>query len=754
MTNPAIDKQNAPANPHQFVAIDYLFLAITGAVSGGALWLIGDDKVVDDGLKLQLAAFVLSFAAGFYLLWRRENIASRLGFVFLQALLLAGLTWLSLWNSDHNDSAPMIFWMLVGGPLMGFLMAAFARASFRQRRLFWPYKALWQSGSSILADTLIAGAVGVAAIGFVALWGAAFKSFGMTWAATIAHSPAFLLPLGGATAGLAAGLARSNARLGEAVRSILLIGCRIGLPLAALFSLVFAFGLIGGGAASLEKVPLTPAGLLLALALMSELVFNGVYQDGAKTPPRWLRISTWVALIILPVYTVAAAAALWMRVDAYGLTPSRMIALIALTLTASYTILLLAGLVSEIMARRFTGWMPPVAKLNTVMAIVWMLTLVLMQTPLLDPVGVSARNQAGRLLSGKVTAETFDFGFLRFELGRPGKRAFEQLASMDDPAIAVGIARANAADSYWDYEHPEFMDEITQTGLAAKEQALFYINMLLAPADMVMGTANDFDYGALAYGKGETGEKAFEALGKWAESIEPADTGPVRILRTRVGQGIIAAQLAKSLEGWQVAHEAAQKSDENFKNSINSSQWKVGRLGAMATKDRAVRELFEKRTRNNEDIPSATAMLTLLYASAQVDEMDEQHLTSLKSLIGDAPWFDPQKIGKFAEQDAWLIVMHANHDFEFQEKVLAAIEPRALAGEFDGRRYARLYDTLARAKGNPQRYGTKTLCEDKHRVADITENPEQVDERRAQMGLAPLAQTLAQQNARFGACNH
>ncbi len=750
MTKAEAKVQSAPLYSHKFTALDYLVLGCVGAICGVLLWFIGKGEVIPDDMSAQFAALVVSFAAGFYLLWRREQIVARLAFIFVQAIFLAALTWLSFWNSGYDDTAAVMFWMLVGGPLMGFLLTAFARASFRQRSLFWPYKALWQSGSSILADMLVAGAVGIAAIGFVALWGVAFESFGMTWAAKITHSAIFLLPLGGAAAGLAAGLARSNARLGEAVRSVLLIGCRIGLPLAALFSLVFAIGLVGGGTASLEKVPLTPAGLLLALALMSELIFNGVYQDGNKVPSRWLRISTWVTLVILPVYTVAAATALWMRVDAYGLTPSRMIALVALTLTAAYTVLLLAGLISEFMARRFTGWMPPVAKLNTGMAFVWILTLVLMQTPLLDPIGVSARNQAGRLISGKADPETFDYGFLRFKLGRPGAQAFEQISELDDPAFQAGIARAKAAENYWNYKNQTGDQDVNE--ISPETQAVIEVNALLASTGMTMENATQFNYGALAYGHGDAGGKALDALGQWAEETVPDDSGPVRILRARIGQGIVAAQLAKSLAGWQLAHEAAQKSAEEFNLNINSLHWEVGRLGELAGEDRAVRELFEQATQNQDNIPSAEAMLALLYANARVDEMDEKHLIALKSLLGDAPWFDPQKIGKFAEQNAWLIVMHANHDPDFQGKVLKAIEPRALAGEFDGRRYALLYDALARTRGQPQRYGTKLLCEEGRWVADITEYPENLDARRVQIGLPPLAQSLERENIRFGEC--
>ncbi|MDQ7018388.1 MAG: DUF4153 domain-containing protein [Robiginitomaculum sp.] len=746
------DQKRETASRQPFGGIEYLVLAIIGALCGAALWFIFGHDVITDLQKPTLAAFVLSLAIGFTLIWRLENTFVRFGFILLQALLITALTFQFIPIGIKPGANSFVFWMVVGAPLLVFLLSAFARASLRERRLFWPYKALWQSGASLLADGLIAGGVGLAAVLFVALWGAAFKAFDMDWTAKIVHSPAFLLPLGGAAAALAGGLARSNEKLGEAVRSILLIGCRIGLPLAALFSLVFALGLLSGGVDSLEKVPLTPTGLLLALALISELIFNGVYQDGVRKPPNWLRGFSWVALAILPIYAVAAAMALWMRVDAYGLTPPRMIALIALTLTAAYTLLLLIGLVSEFFTKRLSVWMPPVAKLNTAMALVWIATLVLMHTPFLDPVVVSAKNQEMRLINGKTPPEKFDYGFLYFELGRPGRAAIARLETQNDSQILAGINRAKAASDYWSYKFP--IADKAQPGEDAEQQALSQINALLAPTGMTMEDAAQFDYGALLYAKGDAGKKAFEDLAQWVENSAPADSGRLQVLRKRVGQGIIAARLANSLPEWQSAREAAKASMETFTRNVQDIDYIVGKLGEMAAKDRAARALFEKQTRNQEGIPSAQAMLVLLHAGAFVDQMDAEHLAELKRLLNGKTWFDVNKIGRAAEQDAWLIVLHANHDLDFQEQVLAAIEPRALAGQFDGRRYAHLYDIVARARGKPQRYGTKSLCEEGRWVADVTEDPERVDERRAQMGLPPLAQTLAQENARFGECHN
>ncbi len=730
---------------------DFAVLAMVGALCGGLLWLLVSSEILGDAAIPPVAALALSLAAGFGLFWARRQMVARLVFIISQALLLSLLTWDGHGNEAGAAGDMLMFWALVGGPVLGFLLSAMARASFRAHRLIWPYRALWQAGASILADGLIALLVGLASVSFVALWGVAFKAFGMTQIATLVHHGGFLVPLGGAAALMAAGLARANARLGEAVRNILLIGCHIGLPLAALFSLVFSAGLVAGGLKSLQNVPLTPTGVLLTLALATALLFNGVYQDGTKVPPRWLRVSTWVALAALPVYALAAAAALWMRVQAYGLTPERMIALIALVLMSLYTLLLLAGLISELFARHLSTWMPPVARLNTAMALMWVITLILLRTPVLDPVAWSANNQVARLLEGKVSAADFDFGYLRFALGKPGRQALQRLVQQDDPAIQTGIARARAATDYYDYKTKTALLKEGAQAKSPKDKALAKLNTVLAPSGLVMVDIVHFDYGALAYADNTAGQTAWKALQNWLAKTAVAHDAHVRFLRARVHQGVLAARLAKSRQGWQSAKSAAAAFLRDFERDAQKRRDLAQPLGGMAGEDRAVRALFKERT-HLDGAPDAAAMLKLLYAGAYVDAMDARHLDKLKQLLGNQPWFAPLELDPASEYDAWLIVLHADHDPAFQAAVLKALRPRAEAGLFDGRRYALLYDTWAREQGQPQRYGTQKVCANGHWVADVTEAPEKLAARRAKMGLPPLQQVLRQKNSSAETC--
>ncbi|WP_203294569.1 DUF6624 domain-containing protein [Maricaulis parjimensis] len=87
---------------------------------------------------------------------------------------------------------------------------------------------------------------------------------------------------------------------------------------------------------------------------------------------------------------------------------------------------------------------------------------------------------------------------------------------------------------------------------------------------------------------------------------------------------------------------------------------------------------------------------------------------------------------------AQQILRWAERDDTSQPAIIAALEPVALSGNYDGAAFAGMADSLAVAEGQPQPYGTQMLCEaGQTALAPILE-PEALDERRAALGLPPL----------------
>jgi hypothetical protein len=125
---------------------------------------------------------------------------------------------------------------------------------------------------------------------------------------------------------------------------------------------------------------------------------------------------------------------------------------------AAYSIVAAIAIVSELnwRARR---WMAPVAPLNTMMAASWIVVLTALATPIANPWAISAQSQYQRLADGRVSAEEFDYGYLRFSLGRYGEDALDRLLALENHpqagAIRDGAARARAAENYREYRNPE-----------------------------------------------------------------------------------------------------------------------------------------------------------------------------------------------------------------------------------------------------------------------------------------------------------
>ncbi len=126
--------------------------------------------------------------------------------------------------------------------------------------------------------------------------------------------------------------------------------------------------------------------------------------------------------------------------------------------------------------------------------------------------------------------------------------------------------------------------------------------------------------------------------------------------------------------------------------------------------------------------------------------MDEQHAARVKEIIDQIGWPTNSKVGWEAAGAAWLIIQHAAHDLPLMERSLTLMEPYFQTGEIRDQNYAMLLDRVSVYQGRPQRYGTQggMLVIDgvKHHGAQPIEDVAHVDERRAAIGLQPLAEYL------------
>jgi hypothetical protein len=126
--------------------------------------------------------------------------------------------------------------------------------------------------------------------------------------------------------------------------------------------------------------------------------------------------------------------------------------------------------------------------------------------------------------------------------------------------------------------------------------------------------------------------------------------------------------------------------------------------------------------------------------------LDARNTADLKALLEMHHWFTISAFGERADNDAWLLVQHADQDREFQRRVLAILEPLVAQHETRPEHYAYLFDRLAADAGapggpKPQRYGTQGRCVGKGKwEPNEVEDPANLDLRRASVGLMSEAE--------------
>lgn len=239
------------------------------------------------------------------------------------------------------------------------------------------------------------------------------------------------------------------------IRSLLLVLLSWVLPLTVILIGGFLVCLPFTGLNALWATRHATALLLVAAAVLITLI-NAAFQNGEVSQEINVVIRTSArigAALLLPITSIAIYA-LFLRVHDYGWTTDRLIAAACLFIASAYT----AGYVWATLQRGQT-WLKPIARVNTYTSFLILALLLALFSPIADPARLSVSNQVQRLLDGKIKASVFDYTYLRFEGGRYGKAALEQLQQYASGPEAA-LIRANAKQALlknnrWDGDNIE-----------------------------------------------------------------------------------------------------------------------------------------------------------------------------------------------------------------------------------------------------------------------------------------------------------
>ena len=156
----------------------------------------------------------------------------------------------------------------------------------------------------------------------------------------------------------------------------------------------------------------------------------------------------------------------------------------------------------------------------------------------------------------------------------------------------------------------------------------------------------------------------------------------------------------------------------------------------MTRKDQAVQQIIVRKSQSGEPVDASDW--------ARQDSIFKSHIQRGKAILDAYGWPGYDLVGEEGSQGMFLIVQHADADPTFQKYALKLLQMAHDKGQASGKNVAYLVDRVRVGDGLPQVYGSQLAYDDRAcPIAGEIEDPEQVDNRRAEKGLEPIAQYLA-----------
>ncbi|MFJ2509836.1 DUF6624 domain-containing protein [Streptomyces griseoviridis] len=128
---------------------------------------------------------------------------------------------------------------------------------------------------------------------------------------------------------------------------------------------------------------------------------------------------------------------------------------------------------------------------------------------------------------------------------------------------------------------------------------------------------------------------------------------------------------------------------------------------------------------------------------------DHANTKFLHRVLGEIDWPGHHVVGPAAARAAWSIALHSDHDLTFQRAATILLGRAVEADDALVQHWAHLHDRSLITSGRDQEYGTQFLLRAEGIELCPLRAPESLDERRASVGLAPIAVALQAVRRRF-----
>lgn len=462
-------------------------LALLGAAIGLAIHLLTRDgarwAVTDNPIRLAIATFLGIAGLSFALTVERERLSWSAAFALVAGLVVASVIY---WNGGPGHWEANDGWRLFCG-VMAIAIAAplFQTVQDEGRRIF-PYAAVHNHAWT----NVVLGGLALAFLGIVWLlaWllSALFGLIGIDLLKRVLQKAWFGWMMSGAALGAGIALLRDQGRIVRQFQRVVIVVLSVLAPILAAGLAIFLIATLFTGLKPLWEATRDTTPILLscvagAFILANDVIGNGPDDEARHPLLRWAGVV--LAVVMLPLAVIAAIST-GLRLDQYGLTPSR---LWALTFIAVACAVGLAYWVA--LTRRRLAWGQAARPANLNLAIGLCGLMLLLSTPLISFGALSARSQIARLEAGGVAPDRFDWAALAFDFGPAGRKAIRRLTKSDKPAIREQARKALAAKDRWSLVEAA---RVPDRKAALRKAVIVVPAAIPLPEDLVEAVARDF----------------------------------------------------------------------------------------------------------------------------------------------------------------------------------------------------------------------------------------------------------------------
>lgn len=292
--------------------------------------------------------------------------------------------------------------------------------------------------------------------GILYLGASLFKIIGISLFSELLDESYVVIPIFTLSFSFAINYFQSSEKVADTIAMVLQSLIKFVLPLVSLIIIGFALSIIFTGIGTLwEDGP--GSVLILWLQALALFFVNTVYMGTQKDIPykSWLHNLILVSIAFLPIYSLLATYGLWLRIDQYGLTPSRGFGMLVNLLISAFSF---SYFVAIVKAR--TNWFLIKNKINVGLGIAVVIVCILVNSPILSMQVWSTHSQMARLdMSEPISDE--DMRFFKNNLGASGYNA---LLDISDSMLALDLSYEKRLEGIFiNYSFARNFDENKET---------------------------------------------------------------------------------------------------------------------------------------------------------------------------------------------------------------------------------------------------------------------------------------------------